>query len=158
MAIAEAIRCPNCGAVNRVSVEKIQSGLAPVCGRCKSPLPVGGESESAEEMGKGVKIVTDSTFANIVEKSNSPVLVDLWAPWCPPCRAIAPMIDKLAGELAGRVKFAKLNIDDNPATARRFRVDSIPTLLIFKQGREIDRIVGMKPEAEIRRRLERAAE
>jgi thioredoxin 2 len=158
MAIAEAIRCPACGAVNRVSAEKIQSGLAPVCGRCKAPLPVGDESESSEQMGKGVLSVTDSTFANFIEKSSTPVLVDLWAPWCPPCRAIAPMIEKLAREMAGRVKFAKLNIDDSPATASRFRVDSIPTLLIFKQGREVDRIVGVKPEGEIRRRLERAAE
>jgi thioredoxin 2 len=85
-----------------------------------------------------------------------PVLLDLWAAWCPPCRMIAPVIDQLAEELAGRVRVAKLNIDDNPMTAARFNVRSIPTLLLLRNGREIDRFVGAQSKAEIVRRLQLA--
>lgn len=145
MAETLLIRCPSCGATNRVPQDKVQSGLQPVCGRCKATL-------SAE--GKPVT-VTDATFAAEVERSPLPVLLDLWAPWCGPCRLIAPVLDELASELAGRVRFAKLNVDENVATAARFNADSIPTLLVLKGGREVDRIVGVQPKAEIMRRLER---
>jgi thioredoxin len=99
--------------------------------------------------------VTDATFAADVERSPLPVLVDAWAPWCAPCRMIGPVVDELAAELAGRIRVAKLNVDENPATAARFDVRSIPTLLVLKAGREVDRIVGLQPKAEISRRLER---
>jgi thioredoxin len=81
--------------------------------------------------------------------------VDAWAPWCGPCRMIAPVIDELAGAYAGRVLVAKLNVDDNPRTAARFDLRSIPTLLLIKDGREVDRIVGVVPRDEIARRLAR---
>jgi thioredoxin len=100
-------------------------------------------------------VVTDATFAAEVEQSPLPVLIDLWAPWCGPCRTLAPVIDELAAELAGRVRVVKLNVDENPRTAARFNVRSIPTLLALKAGREIDRIVGVQPKSEIARRLER---
>ena len=99
--------------------------------------------------------VTDATFAAEVERSSLPVLLDLWAPSCGPCRMVAPIMIELAEEMAGRVRVAKLNVDENPLTAARFNVSSIPTLLALKNGREIDRIVGMQPKSEIARRLER---
>ncbi len=99
-------------------------------------------------------MVTDASFAEQVERSPLPVLLDMWAPWCGPCRMIAPVIEQLAGELAGRVRVAKLNTDENQMTASRFSVRSIPTLLVLKEGREIDRLVGALPKEEILRRLQ----
>jgi thioredoxin 2 len=147
------IRCPQCGAANRVSQEQVDRGLAPVCGRCQAPLPAVGGAGGADT-GKPIT-VTDATFAPEVERSPVPVLVDFWAPWCPPCRMIAPVIDELASEMGGRVRFAKVNIDENQATAGRFRVASIPTLVVFKDGREVDRIVGVQPKQAIAQRLRR---
>jgi len=144
MSDADLIRCPGCGADNRVPRDKIESGLTAICGRCKTPLP-----RTAAPL-----TVTDASFSNDVERSPLPVLVDAWAAWCMPCRTIAPVIEELAAEMTGRVRVAKLNVDENPTTASRFDLRSIPTLLIFKDGREIDRIVGVHPKAEIQRRLE----
>jgi thioredoxin len=104
---------------------------------------------------RGPITVTDATFATEVERSPLPVLVDAWAAWCGPCRMIAPVIEELAAEMSGRVRVAKLNVDENPVTAERFNLRSIPTLLLFKGGREADRIVGVQPKSEISRRLER---
>lgn len=137
------ISCSQCGATNRVQAEKAQQGEA-VCGRCKKPLTVAAAPVT----------VTDANFAAAVERSPLPVLLDLWAAWCGPCRMIAPVIEQLAGELAGRVRVAKLNIDDNAMTAARYNVQSIPTLLVLRNGREVGRIVGALPKAEIVRRLE----
>jgi thioredoxin 1 len=98
--------------------------------------------------------VTDSTFARDVLQSDLPVLVDLWAPWCGPCRMIAPVVEKIARDYAGRLKVAKLNVDENPQTAMRYQVQGIPTLLIFKGGRVIDRIVGAVPEPLLRGKVD----
>jgi thioredoxin 2 len=147
MAELQIIRCSACGARNRVPKEKVASGLVPVCGRCKQQLPIDTMPLT----------VTDSTFSTEIEQSPLPVLLDLWAPWCAPCRMITPVIDELASQMAGRVRFAKLNIDENPATPSRFNVSSIPTLLLLKNGNEVDRLVGVQPKAEIARRLERVA-
>ena len=141
---AIVIRCPACGVGNRVPRDRIASGLEPVCGRCKAPLPIATKPITA----------TDASFAADVERSPLPVLVDAWAAWCGPCRMIAPVIDELAGELAGRLRVAKLNVDENPVTAARFGLQSIPTLLVFKDGREVNRIVGVQPKSEIARRLQ----
>ena len=145
MADPELLRCPVCGASNRVPGERLAEGRRPLCGRCRTPLPAPGKPMT----------VTDATFAAEVERSPLPIVVDVWAAWCGPCRIIAPVIDDLAASMAGRVRFAKLNLDDNPVTASRFGVRSIPTLLVFKDGHEVDRIVGVQPKTEIARRLER---
>ncbi|MFY9611553.1 MAG: thioredoxin [Blastocatellia bacterium] len=140
----QVIACSSCGAKNRVPLSKVQAGLEPVCGKCKQPLSVSTHPVT----------VTDANFAEEVERSPLPVLLDMWAEWCGPCRMIAPSIEQLAGELAGRVRVAKLNIDENPATPSRLGVRSIPTLLVLKDGREIDRLVGAMPKQEILRRLQ----
>jgi thioredoxin len=101
-------------------------------------------------------LVTDANFSAEVQHSPVPVLLDIWAPWCAPCRIIAPVIDDLANEMAGRIRVGKLNVDENPITAERFQVRGIPVLLLIKAGREIDRMLGVQPKSEIARRLERA--
>ena len=145
MSETRLIRCPSCGVTNRVPLEEVERGLTPVCGRCKARIPVNHKPVT----------VTDATFSAEVERSPLPVVLDMWAEWCGPCRMIAPMIEELASEMVGRVRFAKLNVDENPATAARFNVRSIPTLLVLKGGQEVDRIVGVQPKSEIARRLER---
>ena len=119
------VKCPNCGASNRILNTRIQEGYAPRCGKCKTPLPMGD--------GKPI-VVTDATFQSEVIQSPLPVFLDCWAPWCGPCRMLAPIVDQLAAELAGRVKVAKLNVDENPQTAAKYGLQSIPTMLIFKNG------------------------
>ena len=99
--------------------------------------------------------VTEGNFEQEVMKSSMPVLVDLWAAWCGPCRMIAPVVEELAGTYQGKVKMSKLNVDDHPQVAARFRIMNIPTLLLFKGGQEVDRIVGVVPKEELTRRIER---
>lgn len=141
---AQIIRCPKCGANNRVSPDKLSEHKA-VCGRCKAAL-------SAETR---PVIVTDANFTAEVERSPLPVLLDLWAAWCGPCRIIAPVIDELAKELSGRVRVGKVDVDKNPATSNRFRVQSIPLLVILKDGRETDRMPGVQSKQAILQRLQK---
>lgn len=98
--------------------------------------------------------VSDKTFDQEVLKSDLPVVVDFWAPWCGPCRMIGPIIDKLSEEFKGKVKFCKLNVDDNPDTARNYQVMSIPLLLFFKDGKPQDQSIGAVPDSAIRSKIE----
>ena len=98
---------------------------------------------------------SSGNFEQEVLKSPTPVLVDMWAAWCGPCRLIAPVVEELAGTYHGKVKIGKLNVDDHPQVAAQHRIMNIPTLLLFKGGNEVDRIVGVQPKEELSRRIER---
>ncbi len=100
--------------------------------------------------------VTDAEFENEVLKSELPVLVDFWAPWCGPCRMVAPVVEELAEEYDGRVKFVKVNIDENIQTAAAYGIRSIPTLLVFKGGQQVDQIIGFRPKGDLQQSLEKA--
>ena len=103
-----------------------------------------------------VSEVTDATFQTEVLNSAVPVLVDFWAPWCGPCRAIAPLLDELAGEYAGKAKVVKINVDDHQAVAQRYRVSSIPNLIVFKNGQVAQQIVGAVPKSRLSQALDTA--
>lgn len=141
----QIVKCSSCGAQNRVAASAPPDKM-PVCGRCGKPL--------ALASGKPVT-VTDANFAEVVEASSLPVLLDLWAAWCGPCRMVAPIVEQIASEMAGRALVGKLDVDASPRTSARFGVQSIPTLLILKNGREVDRIVGAAPKNSIIQTLQR---
>ncbi len=155
------VACPKCGAKNRVDERVTIVGKQPVCGRCGADLQDGGEASRASSPA-GAKAdeskpvaVTDQTFAReVVEASNArPVLLDCWAAWCNPCRMIAPVLDELASESAGLYRIAKLDVDANPQTAAALRIQSIPTLFVYRNGQQVDRIVGVQPKHVIAARL-----
>lgn len=145
--------CPRCGAKNRVD-EETANVSQPICGKCGEKLPEIGAPASGPTNAKP-QVVTDATFAGDVVAASSSVvvLVDAWAPWCGPCRMIAPLLDQLAAESEGRYKIAKLNVDENPQTSAQFQIRSIPTMLIFKNGRVVDQIVGAVSKQTIAGRL-----
>ena len=145
MSGAFLIRCSACRATSRVPREKVQMGLEAICGRCRRPLIVDGRPRT----------VTDATFGADVERAASPVLLDAWASWCWPCQMQTLVTEEVAIEMAGRLRVGKLNVDESRSTAARFDITSIPTLLMFDRGREIDRVVGVRTKAEIVRWIER---
>jgi thioredoxin 1 len=106
-------------------------------------------------MSKPVEI-EEAKFEDMVLKASTPVLVDFWAPWCGPCRMVAPVVDELAGEYEGKVGFFKLNVDDNPKVAGQYGVMSIPTLILFKDGKPVSNIIGFKPKEELKEKLDTA--
>ncbi len=106
-------------------------------------------------MTKATVELSETNFDEEVTKSSTPVLVDLWAAWCGPCRMIAPLVEEFADRYQGKLKVGKLNVDDHPQIASLFRVMNIPTLLFFKEGKEIDRVVGIIPKEELARRIEK---
>lgn len=101
--------------------------------------------------------LTDQNFNEEVLKSNQPVLVDFWAPWCGPCRIVGPIVEELAKEYEGKIKVGKLNVDENQATAQKYGVMSIPTLAIFKNGEVLDQLIGAQPKETIAQHLDNAA-
>ncbi|HVG32688.1 MAG TPA: thioredoxin [Pyrinomonadaceae bacterium] len=145
------VTCQQCGTRNRVD-ESAASVRQPVCGKCGAPLnPARGEQGAQTSR---PRVLTDATFKQEVSAARDrPLLVDCWAEWCGPCRMIAPVLDQLAAESGGRYVIAKLNVDENPRTAAEFRVQSIPTLLIFRNGALADRMVGVQSKQAIAARL-----
>ncbi|BBO77573.1 thiol reductase thioredoxin [Desulfosarcina widdelii] len=140
------IKCRKCGARNRIPVTRLNDG--PRCGRCKTPFP------SIATPSRPV-VVSDRTFADEVLASPLPVLLDCWAAWCAPCGAMAPVLDELARSYTGRLKVGKLNVDQNPVTASRYNVMSLPTLLFFRDGKVVDTAAGALPKPEVERYLYR---
>lgn len=138
------ITCPGCGTKNRIPKNRLKNH--PVCAKCRTPLSSQAALDHPVE-------VTDRSFQKEVLDYPGPVVLDCWAPWCGPCRMVGPIIDQLAREYAGRVKFAKLNTDENQRTAGQFTIQSIPTLLFFKGGRLVNRQVGALPKGEIEKQV-----
>ncbi len=132
------IECDGCGAVNRVPLARLKG--RPKCGKCGEKLPLGG----------GPITVTDANFEQTISTSPVPVVVDFWAPWCGPCRMIGPALEKIAGDMSHEVLVAKLNVDENPQTASKFQVRSIPMLLGFADGEAVDKQVGALPPPALR--------
>lgn len=132
--------CPTCGARNRVPAS---AAGTPRCAKCHADLP-------------WVVDATEVTMADVADRARVPVLVDLWAPWCAPCRMVSPALEQLAGELAGRLKLVKVNVDVAPGVQRRFGVRGIPTLVLLSGGREISRKVGAAPLSDLRAWVESA--
>jgi thioredoxin 2 len=126
---AELVKCEHCGRTNRVPAAA--SGT-PRCGNCHQPLP-------------WIADAGDGTFAEVAEAATIPVVVDLWAPWCAPCRMVSPALERLAGDLAGRIKLVKVNIDQAPQLAQRVDVHAVPTLLILRKGEVTARQAGALP-------------
>ena len=105
-------------------------------------------------MGTSTKVVTDATFTTEVLQSDTPVLVDFWAEWCGPCKMVAPVLEEIAAEHAGKLTVAKVNIDENPEVARQYRIMSIPTMSVFSGGQVVKTIVGAKPKTALLKDLE----
>ncbi|HYS54216.1 MAG TPA: thioredoxin [Thermoanaerobaculia bacterium] len=103
----------------------------------------------------GIKQVTDQDFDTTVLQAGKPAFVDFWAPWCGPCRLIGPMVEELAPSYEGRAVITKMNVDDNPEVAQKYGVTSIPTLMMFKEGKLVDRVVGAMPKGELQKFIER---
>ncbi|MFZ0447820.1 MAG: thioredoxin [Desulfatiglandaceae bacterium] len=139
------LKCANCGAKNKVPRDRL--GDRPVCGKCRALLPVGAVHETPVD-------ISDQTFESEVISYPGPVVVDAWAPWCGPCKMVGPILEELAKTYAGRVKIAKLNVDENPITASKYAIRSIPTMFFFKNGEMVNSTVGALPREEIERHLQ----
>ena len=131
------IRCRSCGGKNRVQLEKI--GSNPICGKCRAQLTIP----------KSALNITAQQFDQEVLRETIPTVVDFWAPWCGPCRMVTPVLDTIAQGYPGRIKVVKVNSDENPDLSARFGIQGIPTIILFRDGKEVDRMVGAKPKESI---------
>ena len=136
--VATVVPCPSCGAKNRVPAA---SSGKPTCAKCHADLP-------------WLVDATDADFAQVTDTSRL-VLVDLWAPWCGPCKMVAPILEKLARDFAGSLKVVKVNVDGSPAISQRFRASSIPMLVFMRDGAVIDTVIGAQPEHMLRAAAQR---
>ena len=130
----DLVKCPHCGRRNRVPAA---AAGTPRCGHCHKPLP-------------WIVDAADGTFAEVAEQASVPVLVDLWAPWCGPCRMVSPALEQLATEMAGRLKLVKVNVDESPGLQQRFGVQAIPTLMVLRDGQVAARKTGAAPAPALR--------
>ncbi|HTO02705.1 MAG TPA: thioredoxin [Opitutus sp.] len=135
--------CPNCRQRNRIAYGRLNQ--VPNCAKCRLPLQVPGEP---------INVVDEVSFEALTTRSALPVLVDFWAPWCGPCKMVAPEVAKIAAEGAGQWIVAKLNTEDLPAPAQNFRISAIPLMVLFKDGREVARQAGAMPAQGIRQFLQ----
>ncbi|MFE7711513.1 thioredoxin [Streptomyces sp. NPDC057486] len=138
--VGHTVRCGTCGRTNRVPAA---AQGRPRCGNCRAPLPWIAEAG-------------DSDFGTVAEQAGLPVLVDFWATWCGPCRMVSPALEKVADDLAGRIKLVKVDIDKSPALAHRFEVQAVPTLLVLDRGRTIARQAGAASAPVLRQWVEQA--
>ena len=145
MADTLILACGSCRVKNRIPIARL--GEKPACGKCGHPLPL-------ENLGKVIQ-VTDATFEQEVMQSGLPVLVDCWAPWCGPCRSMAPVFDALAQKYRARLKVVKVNVDENTGTGSRFSISSVPTLLLVKGGRVKETLLGALPREQVEVAIER---
>ena len=129
------------------SIRNAAEGKIAKCGKCGEPLETGSAVNSKP------LLISDDTFQHDVLGRPGTVLLDCWAPWCGPCRVVGPIMDQLAQESNGRYTIAKLNVDENPRTSAQFQIQSIPTMLIFRDGKLVDRIIGAQPKHAIAARL-----
>lgn len=146
MADTLVVLCPECQTKNRIPNEKV--GQEAKCGKC------GVSFKASTDLAASPVTVTDASFDQEVMKSSLPVVVDFWAPWCGPCKMIAPVLEELAEEYAGRVKIVKLNTDENQNTAAQYGIQGIPTLLFMKNGKEMDKLVGAAPKPRLKSKIE----
>ncbi|MEU8841197.1 thioredoxin [Streptomyces roseus] len=134
------VTCPNCRRVNRIPVA---AEGRPTCGQCKQALP-------------WIVDAGDDDFAEIAERATQPVVVDLWATWCGPCRMVSPALEQVARDLAGRIKLVKVDVDENPRLSGRFEVQAVPTLLVLDRGETVARQAGAAPAHVLRSWVEQA--
>lgn len=139
------VPCPSCGKANRLALERVNEKAR--CAHCKTELP---------EIAAPVEVNTVPEFDALVSRTPVPILVDFWAPWCGPCKMVAPEVEKVAQSMKGRLVAAKVNTDALPELGQRFGIKSIPTLAVFSSGREVDRLSGAAPAASIVQLAERA--
>ena len=139
--MSNIVVCPDCGAKNRIPGDKLH--LTPKCGRCGARITAGAE----------VVELTDQNFQQVVEQASLPVLVDFYSPTCGPCHSLAPVVEQLAGQFAGRAVICKLDTSRYQMTAARFQIRGVPTLIFFKNGQVVDQVVGAVPGHELEQRL-----